>query len=53
VTGEKMCTYINDYKILDTEMVDPMTKKYFYVAVNSDDTTAKFYISNLRIDKIL
>ena len=52
VEGERMRTYINEYKILDTEMVDPMTKKYFYLAFNSDDKTANVYISNFRIDKI-
>lgn len=52
VDGERMRTYINDYKVLDTEMADPMTKKYFYLALNSDDKTAEVYISNFRIDKI-
>ena len=52
VEGDRMCTYINEYKILDTEMADPITKKYFYFALNSDDKTAEVYVSNFRIDKI-
>jgi OOP family OmpA-OmpF porin len=52
VEGNRMHTYINEYKILDTEMVDPITKKYFYLAFNNDDKTGKIYISNFRIDKI-
>lgn len=52
VEGDRMHTYINEYKILDTEMVDPITKKYFYLAFNNDDKTGEIYISNFRIDKI-
>lgn len=52
VEGDRMHTYINEYKILDTEMVDPITKKYFYLAFNSDDKTGEIYISNFRMDKI-
>lgn len=53
VEGNRMRTYVNEYKILDTEMVDPNTKKYFYLALNSDDKTAEVYISNFRIDKVI
>lgn len=52
VEGKHMSTYVNDYKILDTEMIDPFTKKYFYFAYNSDDKSAKMYINNFRIDKL-
>lgn len=53
VQGDKMNVYANDFKLLDTEMIDPMTKKYFYIALNNDDPSAKVYISNFRIDKII
>lgn len=53
VLGNMMTTYINDFKVLDTEMIDPETKKYFYIGLNSNDPTAKVYISNVRIDKLL
>lgn len=52
VEGRRMRTYINDYKILDTEMTDPSIKKYFYLALNSDDKSGSVYVSNFRIDKI-
>ncbi|MCA5003703.1 hypothetical protein [Sphingobacterium bovistauri] len=52
VDGERMRTYINEYKILDTEMANPASKKYFYFAFNSDDKSAEVYIGNFRIDKI-
>lgn len=50
--GDKLSVYVNEYKILETEMLDPITKKYFYFAVNQDDKEAEIYISNFRIDKI-
>lgn len=50
--GNQMSVYINEYKIADTEMLDPMTKKYCYFAINQDDKDAEIYISNFRIDKI-
>lgn len=50
--GDRMSVYINEYKIIDTEMLDPITKKYFYFALNQDDKEAEIYISNFRIDKI-
>lgn len=50
--GDKLSVYVNDYKILETEMLDPVTKKYFYIAVNQEDKDAEIYMSNFRIDKI-
>jgi len=52
VVGTNMQTYINGYKILDTEMVDPTTRKYFYLAVDNDSPSSSVYLSNFRIDKL-
>lgn len=52
VVGKNMQTYINGYKILDTEMVDPTTKKYFYLAVDNESPSSSVYFSNFRIDKL-
>lgn len=50
--GDRMSVYVNEYKIVDTEMLDILTKKYFYFSLNQDDKDAEIYISNFRIDKI-
>jgi len=52
VVGDHMSAYINEYKVLDTEMIDPMTKKYFYFAVENDKNKADIYIKNVRINKL-
>ena len=52
VEGDRMSAYINEYKILDTEMIDPMTKKYFYLAVENDKNEAGVFIKNVRINKL-
>ena len=53
VVQDRMNVYINEYKVLDTEMINPATRKYFYFAIDNDDTkNTKAYISNFRIDKI-
>ncbi|MGO1245540.1 hypothetical protein [Sphingobacterium sp. JB170] len=52
IEGDRMSAYINEFKVLDTEMIDSMTKKYFYLAVNNDKNESEIYISNVRINKI-
>lgn len=52
IEGDHMSAYINEYKVLDTEMIDPMTKKYFYFAVENDENEAGIYIKNVRINKL-
>lgn len=52
VVGNQMTTYINEYKVLDTEMINPMTKKYFYIAVDNDKNQAEIYLDNVRISKL-
>lgn len=52
IVGERMRTYINEYKILDTEMVDPDTRKYFYIAINNDKNTSSIYLSNFKLSKL-
>lgn len=52
VVGDRMKAYIDEYKVLDTEMINPMTKKYFYVAVENEDNAAEVYLSNVRISQL-
>jgi len=52
VQSDRMEVYINTYKVLDTEMVNPATKKYFYMAVNDDTNRAGIYLGNVRITKL-
>ncbi|MGV3762830.1 hypothetical protein [Parapedobacter sp.] len=49
VQGDRMSAYIGQYKVLDTEMVDPMTKKYFYIAVENKDNRGEIYLGNVKI----
>ena len=49
VFGEQMKVYANEYKILDTEMSNPNSKKYFYIATENEKNAAQIYISNVRI----
>lgn len=49
VQGERMHAYVNETKILDTEMLDVNSRKYFYLALNSDAPQARVYISNVLI----
>ncbi|HEY4539726.1 MAG TPA: hypothetical protein VIG94_06925 [Faecalibacter sp.] len=49
VFGEQMKVYVNDYKILDTEMSNPNSKKYFYIATENEKNAAQIYISNVKI----
>lgn len=52
VEGNRMRVYINDFKIADSELIDPMTKKYFYLALQSDQEDADVYIKNIKITKL-
>lgn len=52
VVGDRMEAYVNEYKVLDTEMIDPNTKKYFYIAVNDRANQAAMYMNNVRITKL-
>lgn len=49
VQGDRMHAYVNEFKILDTEMLDVNTRKYFYLALNSEAPQARIYISNVQI----
>lgn len=51
VEGNRMCTYINNYKVLDSELINPNTKKYFYLALQNDQKDADVYISNVKLLK--
>lgn len=52
IQGDRMEAFINEYKVLDTEMVDPNTKKYFYIAVNDGTNRAEIYMDNVRITQL-
>ncbi|NQD70061.1 hypothetical protein HP439_04930 [Sphingobacterium shayense] len=52
VEGDRMSAYVNEYKVLDTEMIDPATKKYFYIGVNNEKNESNIFISNVRISKL-
>lgn len=52
IRGDRMEAYINEYKVLDTEMVNPNTKKYFYIAVNYGKNNAEIYMDNVRIAQL-
>lgn len=52
VDGDRMRAYIDDYKVLDTDMANPMTRKYFYIAVTNDHNAAGVYLGNFRIAKV-
>lgn len=52
VLGDRMSAYIGQYKVLDTEMVNPMTKKYFYIAVGNKGNRGEIYLDNVRITKL-
>ncbi|RAV29442.1 hypothetical protein DN748_08025 [Sinomicrobium soli] len=48
VTGSRMRVFANKYKVLDTEMVDSESKKYFYFASDGNEHS-RIYIGNIRI----
>lgn len=52
VNGEQMKVFVGDNKILDTEMTNPNTKKYFYIATEIEKNNAQVYISNIKITEI-
>lgn len=52
VAGDRMKAYIDEYKVLDTEMVNPITKKYFYIAVQNEKNAAEVYVSNFIINEL-
>lgn len=52
VDNNRMRAYIDEYKVLDTEMTDPKTKKYFYLAANNEKNRAGIYLGNFRITKL-
>jgi hypothetical protein len=52
VDGTLMKVFVNDYKVLDTEMVDPKTKKYFYLAVDNDKNINSIYLGNFKMTKL-
>lgn len=49
IQGDRMHAYINEFKILDTEMIDPNTRKYFYLALSNEVPQARVYVSNVHI----
>ncbi len=51
VDGTFMKVFINDYKVLETEMVDPKTKKYFYLAIDNDKNLNQIYLGNFKLAK--
>lgn len=52
VQGDRMSAYVGQYKVLDTEMVDPMTKKYFYIAVENKENRGEIYMGNVKITEL-
>ena len=44
-----MKVFVNDYKVLDTEMVNPSSRKYIYFALDNEQDQGKIYISNIHI----
>ncbi|GAB3023825.1 hypothetical protein GCM10027051_30510 [Niabella terrae] len=50
--GDRMTVYIDKYKVLDTEMADPVTKKYFYLAVENKKNQADIYLGNVKIAQL-
>ncbi|WP_461533250.1 hypothetical protein [Sinomicrobium sp.] len=52
VEASRMKVFANKYKILDTEMVDPHSKKYFYFA-SDGNKHSRMYIGNVRIAAIV
>ncbi len=52
ISGNRMHAYVNNFKILDTEMIDPMTRKYFYLALENEDNAGEVYISNVKMTKL-
>lgn len=52
VSGEQMKVFVNNNKILDTEMTNPNTKKYFYIATENEKSKADIYVSNFKITKL-
>ncbi|MFZ4262037.1 hypothetical protein ACFRAE_08340 [Sphingobacterium sp. HJSM2_6] len=52
ISGNRMHAYVNNYKILDTEMIDPMTRKYFYLALENENNEGNVYISNVKMTKL-
>src|SRR5690606_2419269 len=52
VQDDRMSAYIGQYKVLDTEMVDPMTKKYFYIAVENKENRGEIYLGNVKITEL-
>lgn len=52
VNGEQMKVFVNNNKILDTEMSNPSTKKYFYIATENEKNEADIYMSNVKITEL-
>lgn len=52
VQADRMSAYIGEYKILDTEMVDPLTKKYFYIGVENKNNLGDIYLGNVKITEL-
>ncbi|UGU17814.1 hypothetical protein LS482_08020 [Sinomicrobium kalidii] len=51
VIGSRMRVFANKYKVLDTEMANPESKKYFYFASDGNEHS-RIYIGNFRIAAI-
>lgn len=52
VDGKNMVVFVNDYKVLDADMVDPKSKKYLYLAVDNDKNLNQIYLGNVKITKL-
>jgi len=52
VNNEQMKVFVNNNKILDTEMTNSNTKKYFYIATENEKNKADIFISNIKITEI-
>lgn len=52
VEGEHMRVYLNKCKMLDADMFNHSTAKYFYISTEDLNQRARAYISNLKIAEI-
>ncbi len=49
VKQDIMKVFVDDYKVLDTEMVNPSARKYIYFSLDNEQDQGKIYISNISI----
>lgn len=51
IDGEQLRVYLDNTKIVDAALLDPKTKKYFYLALQNEQKDAQVYISNVKISR--